>query len=53
MQLKEHARMLTDCMQAGGNRGISHHRRRIRELENEARSISRMPDALDARFPRA
>jgi hypothetical protein len=53
MQLKEHARMLTDCMQAGGNRAISHHRRRIRELENEARSISRMLDALDARFPRA
>jgi len=34
-------------------RGISHHRRRIRELENEERSIGRMLDALDARFPQA
>ena len=53
MQLKKHACMLTDCMKAGGHRGISHHRGRIRELENEMRSIGRMLDALDARFPRA
>ena len=53
MQLKKHARILTHCMEAGGDRGISHHRGRIRQLENEMRSIGRMLDALDARFPRA
>lgn len=53
MQLKDHARMLTDCMGAGGHRGVSHNRRRIRELQNALRSILRMLDALVARFPRA
>jgi len=30
---------------------VSHHRGRIRQLENEIRTINRMLDALDSRFP--
>jgi hypothetical protein len=49
--LRKHARMLTDCMESGQMRSISHHRGRIRELEGEIRSITHMIDALNARFP--
>jgi hypothetical protein len=31
--LKKHARLLTDCMEDGEMRSISHHRGRIRQLE--------------------
>lgn len=51
--LQKHARMLTDCMEAGGTRSISHHRGRIRQIEGEIRSITQMIDALNARFPAA
>jgi hypothetical protein len=49
--LRKHARMLTDCIESGKMRSISHHRGRIRELEGEMRSITHMIDALKARFP--
>jgi hypothetical protein len=51
--LSKHARMLTDCMESGETRSISHHRGRIRQLEGEIRSITHMIDALNARFPAA
>jgi hypothetical protein len=50
-QLGKHAKILNECATSGEVVAISHHRGRIRQLENEIRTINRMLDALDSRFP--
>ena len=44
--------MLTDCMEAGGDRGISHHRRRIRELEDDDHLPAHAEETARARAAR-